>query len=81
MGRGAWWAMVHRVAKSWTRLKGLSRSAHVLCLVAQLCLTLCDPMDTHTHTRIHAHSTTHCPTHATPAHATDTDTHPDTQAQ
>ena len=22
--RGAWWAMVHRVAKSWTRLKLLS---------------------------------------------------------
>ena len=21
MDRGAWWAMVHRVAKSWTRLK------------------------------------------------------------
>ena len=24
MDRGAWWAMVHRVAKSWTRLKPLS---------------------------------------------------------
>ena len=24
MGRGAWWAAVHRVAKSWTRLKWLS---------------------------------------------------------
>ena len=23
-GRGAWWAIVHRAAKSWTRLKGLS---------------------------------------------------------
>ena len=24
MDRGAWWAAVHRVAKSWTRLKQLS---------------------------------------------------------
>ena len=24
MDRGAWWAIVHRVAKSWTPLKGLS---------------------------------------------------------
>ena len=27
MDRGAWWAMVHRVTKSWTRLKCLSRRA------------------------------------------------------
>ena len=25
--RGAWWATVHGVAKSWTRLKGLSSSS------------------------------------------------------
>ena len=25
MDRGAWWATVHKVAKSWTRLKQLSR--------------------------------------------------------
>ena len=25
MDRGDWWATVHRVAKSWTQLKGLSR--------------------------------------------------------
>ena len=24
VGRGAWWAAVHRVAQSWTRLKQLS---------------------------------------------------------
>ena len=28
MGRGAWWAMVHRVAKSQTQLKQLSTHAH-----------------------------------------------------
>ena len=28
--RGAWWATVHRVAKSWTRQKQLSTRAHVL---------------------------------------------------
>ena len=28
MGRGAWWAKVHRVAKSQTRLKLLSMHAH-----------------------------------------------------
>ena len=29
MDRGAWRAMVHRAAKSWTRLKALSVHAHV----------------------------------------------------
>ena len=28
MGRGAWWATVHRVTKSWTRLKRLSTKPH-----------------------------------------------------
>ena len=28
MDRGAWWATVHRVTKSWTQLKQLSRHAH-----------------------------------------------------
>ena len=28
MDRGAWWTMVHRVAKSWTLLKWLSAHAH-----------------------------------------------------
>ena len=28
MDRGAWWATVHRVAKSQTRLKQLSKHAH-----------------------------------------------------
>ena len=30
MDRGAWWAMVHRVAKSRTRLKGLSTHLRVI---------------------------------------------------
>ena len=29
MDRGAWWAMVHGVAKSWAQLKQLSTQAHV----------------------------------------------------
>ena len=29
MDRGAWWATDHRVAKSWTQLKGLS-TQHIL---------------------------------------------------
>ena len=28
MDRGAWWASVHRIAKSWTQLKGLNMHAH-----------------------------------------------------
>ena len=31
MDRGAWWARVHGVAKSWTRLKWLSSSSRLLC--------------------------------------------------
>ena len=30
MDRGAWWATVHRVTKSWTRLKQLSTHAHTM---------------------------------------------------
>jgi len=32
MDRGAWWAMVHRIAKSWTSLSNLARKdvPHVL---------------------------------------------------
>ena len=29
MDRGAWWAAVHRVAQSWTRLKRLSMHAYI----------------------------------------------------
>ena len=36
MDRGAWWATVHRVTKSWTRLKQLSMHA----LIALLFLVL-----------------------------------------
>ena len=35
MDRGAWWATVHRVAKSQTRLKQLSMHAHTLQIVNQ----------------------------------------------
>ena len=30
MDRGAWWATVHRVAKSWTQLKQLSMHARMV---------------------------------------------------
>ena len=40
MDRGAWWATVHGVAKSWTLLKQLQFSS-----VAQSCPTLCNPED------------------------------------
>ena len=28
MDKGVWWAVIHRVAKSWTRCKQLSTHAH-----------------------------------------------------
>ena len=46
MDRGVWWAIVHRVAKSQTRLKQFSTAHdHVVQFssVAQSCPTLCDP--------------------------------------
>ena len=43
MDRGAWWATVHWVTKSWTRLSDFT-SLHFTS-VAQSCLTLCDPMN------------------------------------
>ena len=49
MDRGAWWATVHGVAKSQTRLKWLSMHEPIpsvqLCSVPQLCLTLSNPTD------------------------------------
>ena len=51
MDRGAWWATVHRVAKSWQWLKQLSRHARgsskwkLTVVAVQLCPTLCNPMD------------------------------------
>ena len=54
MDRGAWWATVHGVAKSRTRLRDFTFTLHFHALekemkseseVAQLCLTLHDPMD------------------------------------
>ena len=33
MDRGAWWATVHRVTKSYTRLKRLSMYAHSLSVL------------------------------------------------
>ena len=40
MDRGAWWATVHGVAQSWTRLKGLSPHAHFLLPSNSLCFDL-----------------------------------------
>ena len=37
MGRGAWWSMVHKVAKSWTRLKWLSMHTHIHLKKACIC--------------------------------------------
>ena len=34
MDREAWWATVHRVAKSWTQLKQLSTHSCTLCVMA-----------------------------------------------
>ena len=45
--RGAWWASISGVTQSRTRLKRLSSSSSKQSemKVAQLCPTLCDPMD------------------------------------
>ena len=48
MDGGAWWAAIYGVAQSRTRLKRLSSSSSrpgKRSEVAQLCLTLCDPME------------------------------------
>ena len=36
LDRGAWWAIVHRAAKSWTRLKRLSTHAHPINMSEQM---------------------------------------------
>ena len=47
--RGAWWAIVHGVSRvgynSATKQQLSQCLAFVLCLVAQLCPTLCNPVD------------------------------------
>ena len=35
MDRGAWWALVHRVTKTWTQLKQLSNHTHMHNLSSQ----------------------------------------------
>ena len=52
MDRGAWWAILHGVAKSRTRLRDFTMSHSLdsvssvqFSSVAQSCLTLCDPMN------------------------------------
>ena len=50
MDRGAWWAMFHRVTKSWTQLKRLSMLSMQCVYVnaaksLQSCPTLSDPTD------------------------------------
>ena len=42
MDGGAWWAVVHGVAESQTRLSDFT---YVCTKSLQLCLTLCDPID------------------------------------
>ena len=42
MGRGAWWAVVHRVTKSWTRLKQLSMHTSILTEIHSYRLTECN---------------------------------------
>ena len=44
MDRGAWWAAVHRVAQSWTRLKRISSSSIGVSLIRDsLSIALQDP--------------------------------------
>ena len=50
MDRGTWWAIVHGVAKSWTRLSDsthtlFSHAAAAATKSLQSCPTLCDPID------------------------------------
>ena len=53
MDRGAWWATVHGVAKSWTQLMQKYCIFFVECVLMtaaaakslQSCPTLCDPID------------------------------------
>ena len=43
MDRGVWWATVHRVPNSWTRLKRLGTHAHVYIHVCVcVCVCVCD---------------------------------------
>ena len=37
LGRGAWWAVVHRVAKSWTGLKRLRMDRYKKCVHICVC--------------------------------------------
>ena len=54
MDRGAWWARVYGVAKSWTQLSELSTSLLFMygylssVQFSQSCLALCNPMDYNT---------------------------------
>ena len=45
MDREAWRAMIHGAAKSWTWLSDWTEPILMTHVCAQLCLTLCDPMD------------------------------------
>ena len=41
MDRGAWWAVVHRIAESQTRLKPLSTHSHTACWGQEVGIELC----------------------------------------
>ena len=50
MDRGTWWAIVHGIANSWTRLSDsthtlFSHAAAAATKLLQSCPTLCDPID------------------------------------
>ena len=47
MERGAWWATVHRVARSWTWLKRLSMHAHVQYSIIYITLFIYLSVDGH----------------------------------
>ena len=53
MDKGAWWATVHRVAKSWTRLKQLSMHAQVIYSSKFSCLWNMDFTQYNYNTQVH----------------------------
>ena len=50
MDRGTWWATVHRVSKSWTRLKWLSTCTHATPILQTLFFPFLSSISTIVHT-------------------------------